>query len=549
VANIIRQKLNAHSAKGQSFIEANTKDLYGIYLEARYRIESRIAEYVRSGRNSFTGPRMVKLMEEIQSMFPEFEEKYRETAKEAITYIAQSYYRSALNDLSLTGTPVDGFAKDRLQLTLDDAYTHIAGATRKMSDYAIYNLRRLSAQVMRVANLTGATRAQVSRQLYAANYADGFFQFRDRAGKAWNSEAYFDMLGRTLLHNTARENYLQACADEKSDIVTVSTSGNPCPACAKWERRLLSISGKSKKYPPLQDAINDGLFHPNCTHRLMAVPEVVADEDYDDKGRPLEGFNSEGNEVGDSKDNWKEYRKTQTGKPKKADSAKKLPKPPKMPDGEYDATRDQFHVEAVKHGNKEIAGVLADCYTPEVARYGPPPAIKFENGIKANYDSGTGILRLDSNPESWFGNASSARHEFGHYLDDRTRAKDPVLFERFQQAAASDWEGIRPLLKENPDAFKFIPDSVNGKSREYFGREFKDLSMDERLQITGYFDTIGSITNGKYGAGHDPEYYRMNLQNTEAWANIYNAVAGELPMRKDFPQMCKVIEALLKGKL
>ena len=93
----------------------------------------------------------------------------------------------------------------------------------------------------------------------------------DSAGKQWKTDACFKMLGRTLLHNNSRECYLSARAKEGSDIGTISISGDPCDICARYENWLLSISGKTQGLVTLEQAMSEGLFHPNCTHRMIAV--------------------------------------------------------------------------------------------------------------------------------------------------------------------------------------------------------------------------------------------------------------------------------------
>ena len=288
MGNPIRTRLNAHAKRGMSQIEARCDNLYAVYSGARIRLEDKLKQYVLSGNNSLTGPRLVALVEELQDEFALFEERYREEAGEAIPYICQSFYRSALTDLAANGTKTisGGLDKEQIRLAVEDSYTHIAGATDKMRDTAIYNLRRISAQVMRESKLTGETAAAVSRRLYLANNADGAFLFRDRGGKAWNSNAYFRMLGRTLLHNNARESYLTGCTESGHDIVTIPPSGDPCPACAKLEGRLYSITGKTPGLMTVQEAIDAGMMHPNCTHRFVAVPPEIAGAKYEADGTP-----------------------------------------------------------------------------------------------------------------------------------------------------------------------------------------------------------------------------------------------------------------------
>lgn len=49
-------------------------------------------------------------------------------------------------------------------------------------------------------------------------------------------------------------NVLNKCKYYKSDLVYITTNSY-CPACSKYNRKVFSISGKSKKYPKLPDVI------------------------------------------------------------------------------------------------------------------------------------------------------------------------------------------------------------------------------------------------------------------------------------------------------
>ena len=296
--NPIRARLRKHAAGGYGKIDDYEADLHKIYLHARMRIEDQLERFMADRRSSFTGPRLVKLMEEIQEVFPEFEEQYRETYEHALSYMAKKNYQQVLYDMGLDEPVYGKLDKSLYENMRDDAFTHIAGATRNMEKEIVSNLRKMSAQVMREAALTGETRAAVSRRLAFANqYGSGSifqrpgnkatFVFRDAANREWKTDTYFKMLGRTLLHNNSRETYIAACAKEGNDIVTVSISGNPCEHCRQWENRLLSISGKTEGLDTLQSAMNSGLFHPNCTHRIIAVPESVARKYYDASGKEI----------------------------------------------------------------------------------------------------------------------------------------------------------------------------------------------------------------------------------------------------------------------
>ena len=295
--NPIRKKLSSHAAKGYSRITAAEADLKEIYLRARDYVERQLATFLQQKNASFTGPRLVSLFDDISAYFSDFEQEYCERYEEALSYMAKQNYAVALHDMGLEENIVGRMDKALFENMKADAFTHIAGATKRMQTDVISNLRKMSAKVMREAALTGMTRSEVSRKLAFENgYGTGSlfqqpgkkgsdFQFIDAAGKKWKTDAYFNMLGRTLLHNNARECYLAGCAKAGSDIVTISISGDPCEVCAKYENTLLSISGRTKGLVTLEQAMAEGLFHPNCTHRMVAVPESVAKEYYTDEGR------------------------------------------------------------------------------------------------------------------------------------------------------------------------------------------------------------------------------------------------------------------------
>lgn len=309
MADALRKKLRAHARKGFSTIEASAADMAAIYAAFQDVLYSRLDRFVRNGTAGFSGRAAVALREEVEGMFPALTEAWYESVRDPVSYLTQSYYRQALSELSAgksTGV-VGGFNKQRLKLALEEDYSDIAGATRKMSETAVRNLRDVTARVNREANVTGASRREVSKRIY--NELGGpEFVFTDRSGRAWDGKSYTEMLGRTMLHNNARKAYLDGCTDSGSDLVRISVSGSPCPKCAVWENRLLSISGTHPKYPALEEATAAGLFHPNCTHRMVAVPAGTAKRKYDADGRPLDGVNAAGNEQLDTPEAWKQYR-------------------------------------------------------------------------------------------------------------------------------------------------------------------------------------------------------------------------------------------------
>ncbi len=288
----IRKKLQSHASKGYKEISGQADDLYKIYVSARKNIEERIKEHVLTGRTSFTGTRLVKLKNEIQNICGALEKEYRKNHKRINHYLIESFYQNALHDI-FRNNPLNKVMlkvdQDLINTMLNDDFAHIAGATKKMSDQTCSALRRISSQVLNKATLTGETTNAIAQELFFRNGGNSF-QFIAANGARWNSDAYFKMLARTTLFNNSRDSYIKGCANGGQDIVTISVSANPCDKCIKYEDRLLSISGSHSKYMSLDSAISDGLFHPNCTHRVIAVDEVDQEMDYDEKGNPSNSF-------------------------------------------------------------------------------------------------------------------------------------------------------------------------------------------------------------------------------------------------------------------
>lgn len=54
------------------------------------------------------------------------------------------------------------------------------------------------------------------------------------------------------------------------DLIVVSSHTSPCPRCAVWQGRILSITGKTPGYPTLKEARKAGLFHEGCRHAIGA---------------------------------------------------------------------------------------------------------------------------------------------------------------------------------------------------------------------------------------------------------------------------------------
>ena len=109
---------------------------------------------------------------------------------------------------------------------------------------------------------------------------EGVKAFTDKAGRNWSLHTYGSMVCRT----TSRQAEVMAVltADPEHDLYQISSHKTTCKACAPYEGRVYSRSGKDPDFPPLASAFgkidpngpndlwNTYLnIHPNCLHVLI----------------------------------------------------------------------------------------------------------------------------------------------------------------------------------------------------------------------------------------------------------------------------------------
>ena len=506
-----------------------------------------------------TIPHSARLLAAMEQVYPRLEAAYRERFKEAIPYVAQSAYFMALNDLKLGGREFDA---DRVKLTLEDAYTHIAGMTANMKKKDVAFLRETVAGVEREAAMTGMTARQVTAELLTRleSRPEGF-KFVDAGNRVWDSRAYCEMLARTTLLNTSRQEYLDTCAQNGADVVMVTVSGHCCDKCAEWENRLLSISGATKGLPTVEEATAAGLFHPNCTHSLTEVDDYTREEEYNPDGTPKNGREEEHDEeehdhaaaasgiAGTNDNNITQYAMTQSARPAEPHE-EHLKQREEQLQRAYEHRRDKWHATMLKDGcPKDVADEMARVYTPEMARLGKPPKMVPTPG-KNEFNFGTKELKLDPNN----GHAiDTCRHEFGHWVDSCTRWRH---FSKFSvdlaQAANTDWINFKEKSKALQDGLQAY--SVNGSfwedvSQRLFGKDILHTDPRERYVLGQYQDMIGSMTKGAYGGGHTKNYYQTRDYYGELVANGVAAwQRGDDVFQLEFPKTWRYIDNIMRGK-
>lgn len=158
--------------------------------------------------------------------------------------------------------------------------------TDSMSDRAVRQLQQAYVETARDAAVQGlnANQTQSAIQLAWDKVAgnEDAFRFVDRGGKVWSNSSYLQMLTRTNTQRVSRDSFIDSLAFSGMKFSRISDDSpieDEDEVCARWAGVIIQVAGSDSGLPTYADALADGMFHPNCRHRLGYVsPEEVEAE-------------------------------------------------------------------------------------------------------------------------------------------------------------------------------------------------------------------------------------------------------------------------------
>jgi hypothetical protein len=102
----------------------------------------------------------------------------------------------------------------------------------------------------------------------------------DTAGRKWDAAKYAEMFARTEMMNTYNQGVVNQMLHRGADLGQITSYPScECDICKAWEGKIVSLTGKNPDYPALDDAYADGVFHPNCKHRVRPYIEPLLEEE------------------------------------------------------------------------------------------------------------------------------------------------------------------------------------------------------------------------------------------------------------------------------
>lgn len=120
------------------------------------------------------------------------------------------------------------------------------------------------------------TQAALAESRAKVNYAglkDRIIGHKTIDGKELGLGDYIEMLAVSASRDFFNLGTQNGMISRKEDLAMISREvrSNSCSACRDWAGKTVSISGKTRGYPSLQDAIDANIFHPSCIHFLIPI--------------------------------------------------------------------------------------------------------------------------------------------------------------------------------------------------------------------------------------------------------------------------------------
>lgn len=146
--------------------------------------------------------------------------------------------------------------------------------------------QRIIYQATKLATLGIDSRVQIARKALQRFANEGITAFITKDSRRLGIIEYTEMATRSTLANAQREGRSFALQSTGSDLIIINAVPNPSPLCKPYERKIFSLSGESDRYPSLESAKANGLFHPNCRHSFTkyvpGLTKVDAPQESDD---------------------------------------------------------------------------------------------------------------------------------------------------------------------------------------------------------------------------------------------------------------------------
>ena len=251
----------------RQFSDAEIERLVKFYEQAEREILDRINRALLRGNKT---EYLAQMKRNIEVILQQLREGNRTWCTEAIPRVYSQGLYSADAMLKDVGASVKaGFGaihQQAAQVLAENAYQRFEDVVQVIGRQVNDIYRELALENVRGAVVGYDTWKQTARRFREQLAERGVTGFKDRSGKMWNMRTYTEMVARTSTMEAHLQGTANRLVEQGHDLIKVSTHHGACELCQPWQGEILSITGKIKGFPTLEEAKAAGLFHPNCRH-------------------------------------------------------------------------------------------------------------------------------------------------------------------------------------------------------------------------------------------------------------------------------------------
>lgn len=266
------------AGSGKRLSDAEIDRLVKFYTEAEREIIAQINRALLRGNKT---EYLVAMRKNIEAILADLRNGNRTWVEEAIPRVYSQGLYSAdamLKDAGISTSAAFGaIHQQAAQVLAENAYQRFEDVVQVIGRQVNDIYRELALENVRGSVVGYDTWKQTAKRFREQLAERGVTGFKDRTGRMWNMRTYTEMVART----TTMEAHLQGTAnrlvEQGHDLVKVSTHRGACELCQPWQGKILSITGKTKGYPTLEEAKAAKLFHPRCRHAYGLYVDLDAE--------------------------------------------------------------------------------------------------------------------------------------------------------------------------------------------------------------------------------------------------------------------------------
>ena len=249
------------------FSDAEIERLVKFYEQAEREILDRLNRALLRGNKT---EYLVQMKKNIEAILQQLREGNRTWCTEAIPRVYSEGLRNAdtmLKDIGVSISAAFGaIHQQAAQVLAENAYQRLEDVVQVIGRQVNDIYRELALENVRGTVVGYDTWKQTARRFREQLAERGVTGFKDRSGRMWNMRTYCEMHARTVCMEAHLQGTANRLVEQGHDLIKVSTHRGACPLCEPWQGKILSITGKTKGYPTLEEAKAAKLFHPRCRH-------------------------------------------------------------------------------------------------------------------------------------------------------------------------------------------------------------------------------------------------------------------------------------------